>query len=570
MAMSLNASGRVYSQGVRNINDGISALNIAEGGARELSNVLIRMKELATQSANESYSDKQRTAMNSEAQELRNEFNRILSTTKFNGINLLDGTFNGTSIQAGDVGSQITLSMNPFAVAGSGTFGDFTTYVQNATQGNPTVDHPLAAADINRDGNIDLIGLGTNSFVTVMLGNGDGSFKAKVQYASGQQSLNLEDVNNDGVLDLITSNGGSNLLYVNLGNSDGSFRSSITSMLGTLPRSLALGDFNRDGYLDVVSSAESPDSALMISLGNGNGTFKAVTSFAASSDPRGVTAGDLNGDGYLDLVSMGFADGYMSVFMGNGDGSFSARTSYTSTTNIIEVRLVDLNQDEILDALYSTSSSTLLVRIGNGDGTFKGQVTLPVANFTTDVTVGDFNGDGVTDILGVAHAAGGYSVLLGNSDGTFRFSHTAATVNSASGAVVAADLNNDGILDIAVAGLNSSTTEVALGNSQALLQGFSLKTSEKALSAMPIIDAAFSRVTQQLGVLGAQQSRLEFAASHLSQMTESYARAGSQIIDADIAEEAAKLAAARIRQQTATAILAQANTIPSLALLLLK
>lgn len=570
MAMSLGASARILTQGVRNVNDGISALNIAEGGARELSSILMRMRELATQSANGTFSNQQRTVMNTEAQELRNEFNRILTTTKFNGIGLLDGSLNGTTIQAGDVGSEIGISLSAFALAGSGTFGSFTSYSQIATHGNPSTDHPLTALDVNKDGNMDLVALGNNAFVTVMLGNGDGTFKAKVSYTSGQQSLNFGDVNNDGVIDLVTANAGTSTLFINLGNSDGSFRAPITGVAGSGVRGVGLGDFNRDGFLDVVHTGEGTEDALWISLGNGNGTFKYGISYATGDDPRSVAVGDVNGDGILDLTSTSATDGYVNVFLGNGDGSFSARTSYQSLVGINEIRLADFNQDDILDAVYSTNSSTLLVRMGNGNGTFKAQVTLPVANFSTDATIADFNGDDVPDIIAVSHAIGSYSVLLSNNDGTFRLSHTAATINAQSGAVVGADFNNDGILDIAVEGNNTSTIDVALGNSQALLQGFSIKTREKALSAIPVIDAALSRVNQQIGVLGAQQSRLSFAAAHLSQTKEALAAAESRIMDVDVAEETANMISARIKQEAATAILGQANVIPSLALVLLR
>jgi flagellin len=101
IASSLNTSKRVYTQAIRNINDGLSSFRIAEGAVRELTSVVGRIQELAEQSANGLYSTKQRAALDREPQALRDEFNRVIDTTIFNGVYLLNGSTNGVDLQVG-------------------------------------------------------------------------------------------------------------------------------------------------------------------------------------------------------------------------------------------------------------------------------------------------------------------------------------------------------------------------------------------------------------------------------------------------------------------------------------
>jgi flagellin len=109
VASTLNANARIYTQGVRNINDGISYLNIADGATGALKSILTRMRELSTQSSNGTYSDTQRQAMDTESLALQAEFNRVIDTTEFNGINVFASTT--LSIQAG-YGTDGTLTVD--------------------------------------------------------------------------------------------------------------------------------------------------------------------------------------------------------------------------------------------------------------------------------------------------------------------------------------------------------------------------------------------------------------------------------------------------------------------------
>jgi flagellin-like hook-associated protein FlgL len=110
IAASLNVNARIFTQGVRNLNDGLSAVNIAEGAMSELGNIIIRVEELATQSMSSTYSDTQRQALQKEATALTAEWNRIVESTSFNGQNLLTGASTRTVLQGGK-GTEGTLAV---------------------------------------------------------------------------------------------------------------------------------------------------------------------------------------------------------------------------------------------------------------------------------------------------------------------------------------------------------------------------------------------------------------------------------------------------------------------------
>src|ERR1039458_9695930 len=161
--------------------------------------------------------------------------------------------------------------------------------------------------------------------VSILLGNGDGTFQAAVNYYSGGQtplSVAVGDFNGDGKLDLVVADAASGYVTVLLGNGDGTFQTPVNYGAGEYPNSVAVADFNGDGKLDLAVGGE-PVSIL---LGNGNGTFQAAVNYGAGSGGP-VAVGGFNGDGKLDLVANGGSD-KVSILLGNGDGTFQAAVNY--------------------------------------------------------------------------------------------------------------------------------------------------------------------------------------------------------------------------------------------------
>jgi len=342
-----------------------------------------------------------------------------------------------------------------------------------AVDGNVTA---VATGDLNGDGVPDLAVVtwdAYHGYVSVLLGNGDGSFQNARNLDVGREprSVAIGDFNGDGVVDLAVANLGSGYVSVHLGNGDGSFRSPRTFAAGSSPFYVAVADFNGDGWPDLVV-ANDPDSVLVL-LGNGDGTFEAPRTFAAGSAPRCVAVGDFNGDGWLDLAvaNAGSWPGsqYVSVLLGNGDGSFESPRSLPAGFGHSFLAVGDFNGDGWLDlAVANSVDNNISVHLGHGDGSFESPHFFTAGNTPFLIVVGDFDGDGVPDLV-VTNQNGprggddsNITLLLGNGDGSFQAARSIGSSRVASAAAVG-DFNGDGAPDLAVGGI-IPIVSVLLGN----------------------------------------------------------------------------------------------------------
>lgn len=567
IASGLSADSRVFSQGLRNLNDGVSLANIAEGALNQLTNIVTRLQELAEQASNGTLGSKQRAALDAEAQALSKEYFRVSQTTTFNGQKLFDGSVQGLNLQVG-YGSNGALQTSLAGKLGTGNFGNAANYGTNV--------HPesIALGDLNGDGKLDLVASNrSSSTVSILLANGDGTFNNKTDYSIGgtPKPVALADLNGDGVLDIVsvrTDGTGSTLL----GNGDGTFQSKVDFTAGTTSVAVAVGDLNNDGIPDIVTANQGADTASVL-LGNGDGTFKAKTDFGTGSQPQAITLGDVNGDNILDIVAANRGDDTISVLTGKGGGTFNTKTNFTTGTTPFSVKLGDLNGDGLLDVVTTNiGTNNASVLLGNGNGTYKAKTDYGTGSTPTSVALGDLNGDGTLDIIAGNQGSGSVSVLLGNGNGTFQSkSDNAAGTTTTSVAV--GDFNGDGVLDIASANYGSNNASVMLAQTRdgvSPLLDFSLKTKSDAKWALELMKQKLSQLSQQRGIIGANQSRLSTAAATLMAARENYDAARSQITDVDVATESAQLTRNDILQQAAAAVLSQANQEPALALKLLR
>ena len=191
--------------------------------------------------------------------------------------------------------------------------------------------------------------------ITILLGNGDGTFRNSGEYATGMSPVAMVagDFRGEGRIDLavagddITDDGASGRtggVIMLLGNGDGTFQSGVELALGTDPESLITGDFNRDGKVD-LAVAVTDSSEVSVFLGNGDGTFRPATTTSLAANASTLVAGDFNGDGNLDLAAIilgsgvfgpsGYGVNTVSVFMGHGDGTFQTfRMTLTRSARI--------------------------------------------------------------------------------------------------------------------------------------------------------------------------------------------------------------------------------------------
>lgn len=316
----------------------------------------------------------------------------------------------------------------------------------------PAVSYPLGAipgaavtADFNGDGRPDLAAANSgDGTVSVLLGNGDGSFQAARNSPGGDSLMVAGDFNGDGISDLVA--GGSTPFSVLLAAGDGTFSPPVPVAGGG--RAVAAGDLNADGRADLVFSGYQAINAgegwdavgfIQVLLGNGDGTFADPwTDWNVGTDPASLALADLNGDGHVDVVT---GEG-MYVLLGNGDGTLRA-TGYWSNSAAPTVAVADFNGDGKPD-VATNDGGTLTVVSGNGDGTFQ-----PARTFLSGgsgLAIADYNGDGHPDL---ATTADQVNIVRGNGDGTFTPPLRFAT-NGSPGGPVAADFNGDGFPDLAV------------------------------------------------------------------------------------------------------------------------
>ncbi|MBZ5611550.1 MAG: FG-GAP-like repeat-containing protein [Acidobacteriia bacterium] len=341
----------------------------------------------------------------------------------------------------------------------------------------------LAVADLNGDGKLDLavasqgcspckpgqLGGG----IWVLLGNGDGTFRAGVNYGPNSAgSVTAADLNGDGKPDLVVGNLGGSGAEVLIGKGDGTFQAATAVGAGA-PGGLAntVADVNGDGKADIIL-ANTNTGNIAVLPGNGNGTFKAAVNSGTQTLSGGfifLTVRDLNGDGKPDVVATnGFAN-YVQVWIGNGDGTFKPPVNYTVGNQPTSIAIGDFNGDGRPDMAVTGGDGlapSVAVLMGKGDGTFQAAVYyIPTGNPLLSITTGDFNGDGRTDLVMISQVVAlpaGVWIVLGNGDGSFQ---TAADYKAGTGPQTATvgDFNGDGVPDLAVASNGSSTVSVLLG-----------------------------------------------------------------------------------------------------------
>jgi len=557
VAQSLRVDSRVFSQGVRNLNDAQSYLNIAGSAMAELSSVLARVRELAEQAANGTMTSVQRAALNQEAQALRNEYIRIGATVSFNGKTLLNDPSSSLDVQAGY--NAIQLGGVTLRTGGIGD-GTFQAGISYATGSLP---FDMEIADLNGDSYEDIVTADfISSSVSILLGNSDGSFRARTAISTGAFPQNplLIDINGDTHVDVLVAEQVGSTVGILLGNGDGTFKAKNSISTQSATFDVIAVDVNGDNRLDLVA-ADQGSASVSILLGNGNGTFKFRTTFATDISPERVISADFNGDGKLDLATSDSSGVGVSVLLGNGNGTFKAKLAFATGANVKSVVSSDLNGDGVLDLVTGDNGvGTISVLFGNGNGTFKARTAYTVGSVSS-IFLSDINDDNVLDVLA------GNSYLFGNGNGTFRAPTTISTALVPTGI---ADFNDDGIKDLLSAGAAEVGVFFGNGNSYGVLSTFSLLTQESALSTLTQISAASSSLSLSLGAVGAQQSRLHSALSHLSISQQGYTEAASQILDVDVATESSQLTRLSILQSASSAILAQANQLPALALNLLR
>jgi hypothetical protein len=272
-------------------------------------------------------------------------------------------------------------------------------------------------ADINRDAHLDIVATTTRDTAIVLLGRGDGTFVNSGTLAVGlsPRAVATGDLNQDGRVDLVVGNGGvyydlqSSSISVLIGNGDGTFQAERRYMTSASPRELALGDFNEDGHVDVaVTTFDSGTVSLF--AGAGDGGLVPLASVSTGPRPQGMTAADLDGDGHLDLAVAIYGPdlnippprGQLVLLPGRGDGSFGSPVPLVLGDGPSDVVSVDFDFNGRPDLAvaynsFSNSDGELVVLLNQGAFGFTAERF--GAGNPTSLTTGDADGDSRPDLV---------------------------------------------------------------------------------------------------------------------------------------------------------------------------
>ena len=323
---------------------------------------------------------------------------------------------------------------------------------------------------------------GSAGTVSVLVGNGDGTFRSISTQSFGQDPISAAagDFDRDGKLDLAVADFcpacETGIVSILRGNGDGTLSVGHYPdvSVGANPVAVITADFNGDGNLDLAVANNGSDS-VSIRLGNGDGSFcsppNCPPDVTVGSGPTALVTGDFNGDGILDLAVANAGDGTqlgtLTILLGNGDGTFNAAPGQPPLGHY-PVSLVagDFGSGNLDLAVSNRMDNTVQILLGNGAGTFQTQNVYSVGSLPARITAGDLNGDNLVDLAvvnsGDGTSNGTVAILLGEGNGNFRTSPLPPPTGKLPSSLALGDFNGDGRLDLAVANADDNTVSVLL------------------------------------------------------------------------------------------------------------
>jgi hypothetical protein len=286
---------------------------------------------------------------------------------------------------------------------------------------------------------------------------------ASYKVGKNPTSITTADLNSDSLTDLVTTNISSNTLSILLGNGDGTFKDQVQLNVCKEPRALAMTDLNHDNQADLILACSGADE-IAILLGHGTGKFEEGPHYPVHRTPVALAADDLNGDGHPDLV-VTLRNDKIKIFLGSGTGEFRHGAQYEYGDTPTSVVLADLNEDGKMDVVVSNGgpmSNAISIWLGNGDGTLNTPKDYPTGKRPLGVSFGDFNNDGKRDLLVINGDRDSFTTFLGNGNGTFQLGKDSGA-DAGPNFGLARDFNGDRLMDVAIVNLQSNDLSILFG-----------------------------------------------------------------------------------------------------------
>ncbi len=528
-AAGLQISNRLTSQinglnvAVKNANDGISIAQTAEGAMQESTNLLQRMRELALQSANGSNSDEDRASLQQEFNALSGELTRIANTTTFGGRNLLDGSFGTTSFQIGANANQ-TVSFSLSSVAAKDLKG---TYSNASTTGAAT---DLSASVVGNVVNVDTTTTtgaspavaGTITDLAIASGS--------TSVTLGTTAVDLTGVTDDASMLTALQAAATTAGYtVVAGTNTGEYTISSTGLVSV---SIDGGAATTDGS-DAVAGTTTTTSAPI----DGTSVIGSAGSFTVNG--QSVTFADTD-DVDTILAAIDTATG------GDVTGAVDANGRITLTSaNGESIELADTQ---------GGSLASLGLSAGTTEATLQSDTSVTLNG--TEIKLR--KGSDMDSIVTTINTASTGVTASKNDDGTL-------TLSSEDDFTVADGASGTGLAALGLtAGSNAAVTQ------ETTVSNLDISTVDGSQTAIQVLDGAMQQIDSERAKLGAVQNRFDSTVSNLQNIAENASSARSRVQDVDFASETAELAKQQTLQQASTAILAQANQLPSAVLSLLQ
>ncbi|CAF4050650.1 unnamed protein product, partial [Adineta steineri] len=332
--------------------------------------------------------------------------------------------------------------------------------------------------DFNKDNKLDVVvtNFDQDNIIVLLGKEGDGLFASELIYSTGigsnPKTLAIAQLTNDEYLDVIVTNSGTDSLGLFYGFSYIVFTSAKACESGenSTPTSVAIGDFNNDGHLDLVSTLLG-SSEVCVFFGYGNGTFSSMMIYSQipASSPWSVAVGDFNNDNQQDLTIANWGIDSIGVLLGYGNGSFSTPILYSTGlgTRPISIAIGDFNNDNQQDiTVANAGGGSIGLFFGYGNGSFENVILLSTGNAShpSSVTIADMNNDNQLDIIVANEGIDAIGIFFGYGNGSFtKQLLVSCGDHSSPWYAIAGDFNQDGRLDLATANYATSSIGVFYG-----------------------------------------------------------------------------------------------------------
>ena len=332
------------------------------------------------------------------------------------------------------------------------------TFVSGPAATTGLTPYKVAAADLNYDDVPDLVTTNLDGYsISVLLGQGNGSFSPKTDYDMGGYAAGVAigDLNLDGIPDLAVSSYSFHRISIFLGDGAGGFGARKDFNVTGYPIDVAIADFEKDGKPDIVTS-DSDSGVIQVLRGNGDGTFAAPRTTTTGSYIQSIAVGDLTGDGAPEIVAAQPNLTRVVILINDGSGLFAV-TERQLPDYPAEVELADMNGDTKLDLVVPENLGVVAVLLGSGNGTFEANARrFSGPYYPTDMAVADFNGDHLPDVNVAGGNSSEISLFLGDGTGNLG-PRTIIATNQYGYGLAAADFDLDTRNDFAFVNYSNSS-----------------------------------------------------------------------------------------------------------------